>query len=60
MAEVIHRRGPERAVGPAELSTLSSLDWFNNRCLLRPIDNIRTVEAKEDYHAMPDEQVVAA
>ena len=39
-AEVIHRRGPWRSFKAVEFTTLTWVDWFNNRRLLEPIGNI--------------------
>ncbi|WP_367198885.1 IS3 family transposase [Amorphus sp. 3PC139-8] len=59
-AEVIHRRGPWRSFEAVEFATLSWVDWFNNRRLLEPIGNIPPAEAEERYHALLDEQQIAA
>jgi transposase InsO family protein len=49
-AEVIHRRGPWRAVDPVEYATLEWVDWFNNRRLLEPIGDIPPAEFEEAYY----------
>ena len=54
-AEVIHCRGPGRSFESVEFA-----DWFNNRRLLEPIDNIPPAEAEERYYAMLDEPAIAA
>lgn len=59
-AEVIHRRGPWRSFEAVEFATLEWVEWFNNRRLLEPIGNIPPAEAEERYHAMLDEQLIAA
>ena len=38
---------------------LEGVDWFNNRRLLEPIDNIPPAEAGSNYHAMLDDLPVA-
>ena len=57
-AEVIQRRGPWRSFEAVEFATLEWVDWFNNRRLLEPIDNVPPAEAA--YHAMLAEQPLAA
>jgi putative transposase len=59
-AEVIHRNGPWRSFEAVEFATLEWVDWFNNRRLLEPIGNIPPAEAEERYHAMLNEQKLAA
>jgi transposase InsO family protein len=59
-AEVIHRRGPWRSFEAVEYATLEWVDWFNHRRLLEPIGNIPPAEAEERYHAMLDEDRMAA
>jgi transposase InsO family protein len=44
----------------SSFATLTWVDWFNNRWLLEPIGNIPPAEAEERYHAMLDEQKLAA
>ena len=48
-AEVIHRRGPWRSFEAVEFATLEWVDWFNNRCLLKPIKNRPPAEAEAAY-----------
>lgn len=43
-AEVIHRHGPWRSFEALENATLKWVDWFYNRRLLEPIENIGTVQ----------------
>jgi transposase InsO family protein len=59
-AEIIHRRGPRRSFEAAEFATLEWVDWFNNRRLLEPIDNIPPAEAEARFHAMLAEPAMAA
>ena len=33
------------------MATLGWVDWFNNRRLLRPIGNIPTAEAQDNFYA---------
>jgi len=35
------------------------VDWFNNRRILEPVDNIPPAEAEKNYHAMLDESHMA-
>jgi transposase InsO family protein len=42
------------------VTTLTWVDWFNNRRLLEPIGNIPPAEAEERYYAMLDEPAMAA
>ena len=48
--EVIYRLGPWRNCEHVEFETLGWVDWFNNRRLLEPIDNIPPVEFEEIYY----------
>ncbi|HEY2426010.1 MAG TPA: IS3 family transposase [Pseudolabrys sp.] len=59
-AEVIHRRGPWRSFEAVEFATLEWVDWFNNRRLLEPIDNIPPAEAEQRYYAMLEQPAMAA
>ena len=52
-AEVIYRRGAWRSFDAVEFATLEWVDWFNNRRLLEPIDNIPPAEAEERYYVIP-------
>ncbi len=49
--EGIHRRGPWRSFESVEFATLEWVDWYNNRRLLEPIDNIPPAEAEAAYYA---------
>ena len=59
-AEMIHRRGPRRSLEAVEYATLEWVDWFNNRRLLEPIDNIPPAEAEANYDAGLEEPARAA
>ena len=59
-AEVIHRRGPWRALEAVEYATLEWVDWYNNRRLLEPIGNIPPAEAEERYYAAKSLPAMAA
>ena len=59
-AEVIHRRGPWRSLKDVEFVTLTWVDWFNHRRLLKPISDIPPAEAEERYYARLDTQQMAA
>lgn len=39
-AEVIHKNGPWRGLDDVERATLTWVEWFNNRRLLRPIGDL--------------------
>ncbi len=57
-AEVIHRRGPWRSFEAVEFATLEWVDWFNNRRLLEPIENIPPAEAEELFYAKVKEMPI--
>lgn len=59
-AEVIYRRWPWRSFEAVEFATLEWVDWFNNRRLLEPIDNIPPAEAEQRYYSVQDDQTIAA
>jgi transposase InsO family protein len=59
-AEVIHRRGPWRSFEAVEFATLEWIDWFNNRRLLEPIDNIPPAEAEANFYEAMETQAMAA
>ena len=54
-AEVIHRLGPWKTADAVEWETLQWVDWFNNRRLLQPIENIPPAEAEEKFNEQCDE-----
>ena len=58
--EVIRRLGPWRNLEAVEFATLEWVDWFNNRRLLEPIDNIPPTEAEARYYAQADVMARAA
>jgi transposase InsO family protein len=43
----------------ARAATLEWVDWFNNRRLLEPIDNIPPAEAEAAYYADLEQQAIA-
>ena len=47
--EVIHRRS-WRDIESVELATLSWVDWFNHRRLLRPIGDVPPIELENEYY----------
>jgi transposase InsO family protein len=49
-AEVIHRVVPWKTTDAVEWETLKWVDWFNNRRLLQPIENIPPADAEEKFH----------
>jgi len=51
-AEVIHKDGPWRGLDDVEQATLTWVDWFNHRRLLRPIGDIPPAE----YELLYDQQ----
>ena len=51
-AEVIHKDGPWRGLDEVERATLTWVEWFNNRRLLRPIGDIPPAE----YEMLYDQQ----
>ncbi len=59
-AEVIHRRGPWRSFEAVEFATLEWVDWFNNRRLLEPIQNVPPAEAEAAFHAALETRGMAA
>lgn len=57
---VISRRGPWRSFGAVEYATPEWVDWFNNRRIVEPIDNMPPAEAEERYYAALQKQPIAA
>ena len=51
-AEVIHKNGPWKGLDQVEQATLTWVEWFNNRRLLRPIGDIPPAE----YEMLYDQQ----
>lgn len=52
--ESIQHRGPWRTLETVEFATLEWVDWFNHRCLLKPIGNIPPAEAEARYYAQAE------
>ena len=48
--EVIRHRGPWGSIEAVEFATLKWVDWFNNRRLLEPIENIPPAEFEMAYY----------
>ena len=48
--EVIHKNGPWRGLDDVEKATLTWVDWFNNRRLLRPIGDCTPAEYEVLYY----------
>ena len=48
--EVIHKDGPWRGLEDVEQATLTWVEWFNNRRLLRPIGDVPPAEFEIMYH----------
>ncbi|MFS1524512.1 integrase core domain-containing protein, partial [Microbulbifer sp. 2304DJ12-6] len=49
-AEVIHRTGPWKGLDEVERATLTWVDWFNHRRILRPIGDIPPAEYEKLYY----------
>ena len=48
------------SLASASNTTLEWVDWFNNRWLLEPTDNIRAAEAEANYYATFEQHRMAA
>lgn len=48
--EVIHKNGPWRSLDDVEKATLTGVEWFNNRRLLRPIGDLPPAEYEMRYY----------
>jgi len=48
--EVIHKNGPWRGLDDVERATLTWIEWFNNRRLLRPIGDLTAAEYEMMYY----------
>ena len=48
-AEVIHKNGPWKGLEEVERATLTWVEWFNNRRLLKPVGDIPPVEYENRY-----------
>ena len=58
-AEVIHKDGPWRGLDDVERATLTWVDWFNQRRLLRPIGDAPLVEFEMMYYQQSESRNVA-
>ena len=58
--EVIHARGPWRALDAVEYATLEWVDWFNNRRLLESIGHVPPAEYEQAYYRLNEPQAMAA
>lgn len=58
-AEVIHKDGPWRGLDDVVRATLSWVEWFNNRRLLRPIGDRPPAEFEMMYHQQTESSNVA-
>ena len=58
-AEVIHKDGPWRGMDDVERATLTWVEWFNNRRLLRPIGDVPPAEFEMMYHQHTESSNVA-
>ena len=58
--EAIGPRGPSRNLEAVEHATLEWVDWFNNRRLLGPIEDIPPVELEWAYRDTVEAPAVAA
>ena len=47
--EVVYHRGPWKGHDDVEYATLEWVDWFNNRRLLEPIENIPPMEFEKEF-----------
>ena len=58
--EVIRHKGPWKSIDEVEYATLSWVDWFNNRRLLRPIGDCPPAEFEALYYEQKRESAIAA
>ena len=58
-AEAIHKDGPWRRLDDVERATLTCVEWFNNRPLLRPIGDRPPAEFEMMYHQQTGSSNVA-
>ncbi len=58
--EVIRHKGPWKGVDDVEYVTLSWVDWFNNRRLLRPIGDQPPAKFETLYDEQKRESAIAA
>ena len=52
--EVIYKDGPWRGLDDVERGTLTWVDWFNNKRLLTPIDDVPPAEYELMYYQNPE------
>lgn len=57
--EVIHKNGPWRGLDDVERATLTWIEWFNNRRLLRPIGDLPPAEYEMMYYQQTESSNVA-
>ena len=58
--EVIRHKGPWKGIDDVEYATLTWVDWFNNRRLLRPIGDRPPAEFEKLYYQQIRESAIAA
>ena len=58
-AEVIYKDGHWRGLEDVERATLTWVEWFNNRRLLRPIGDVPPAEFEMRYHQQTESSNVA-
>lgn len=58
-AEVIHKNGPWRGLDDVERATLTWVEWFNNRRLLRPIGDLPPAEYEMLYYQQTESSEAA-
>ena len=58
--EVIYHKGPWKGIDDVEYATLTWVDWFNNRRLLRPIGDRPPAEFEKLYYQQIRESAIAA
>jgi transposase InsO family protein len=58
--EVIRQQGPWKNIEAVEFATLSWVDWFNNRRLLKPIGDVPPAEKEEAYYHQQEGSAIAA
>lgn len=58
--EIIRQRGPWKGIDAVEYSTLSWVDWFNKRRILKPVGNIPPAEKEQLYYDQQTETDLAA
>jgi transposase InsO family protein len=59
-AEVIHKKGPWQGLDEVERATLTWVDWFNHRRLLRPIGDLPPAEYEMLYYQRAESDEKAA